>query len=152
MTAYSLAVMGEGTSEADQKGLFVEDDTEVFRISHPPWINICRRGKEMESLSPPRQLSEDWNRNVAELGPYETWEEINYEKKYYEHIEFSPAAEKALRKLRMLCKARDVCIVCGDPYYELCPRRLIYERVQEQLGREKAKVTTFSDEHTIGPS
>ena len=131
MTTHCVA-LGEGVSEADQPGKRVDEDTKVFAITHPPWYTISNRIDErLEGLNPPRQLTEDWNRNVAELGPYQTWEEIDFEKRYIQHIELAPPAEAALRKIKMLLNVGDVCLVCGDRCYDLCPRRLVYERIQE---------------------
>lgn len=133
MTAKDLAVFA-GNASADQDGKFVDEDTRLYAIDHPPFITVAPdRAEKLYGLKPPKGAVADWNREVPTNGLLETWEKVNYEKQYKNMLSFNPQAEKDLFEIRMALKAKDVCIVSGSPLYPYCPRGIVYRKLTEEL-------------------
>lgn len=120
---------------ADQEGLEITPDTVYFCLKHPPWM--CMTLEEegtLEGLEPPSKLTREWNKEIIDSTVPKTWEKINYEERYRNHLENNEEAKNDLYRISTLSKHQDVCLICQDPFYQFCIRRIIYEYLQENGG------------------
>lgn len=117
---------------ADQDGEVTDRDTVYFCLKHPPWMCMTLNSiGTLEGLEPPSKLTRDWNKTVIYNSIPETWEEVDYEERYREHLRTNKKAGKDLRRVLTLSKHQDVCLICQDQFYQFCIRRIIYEYIQE---------------------
>lgn len=126
-------------AHSDQ-GDIISDETYLFGIPHPPYINPEPYVDEMlNNLEPPNELRRDWFKasNNGIIGPEalaEGFQEVNYEERYMEHLNNSVPVTKDLKKVKeKLDEGRRVAFICscGRLMYPLCPRRILVERLTE---------------------
>lgn len=140
MTADLLDVSQSDIAEADQKGKTIKSedvfkgDTTVVSISHPPFVKMSWSADEvMDQLEPPKTIIRDWNRQIPEKEIDDVWKDINYEERYREYLLTDSKADSAMFKLEMMLEGGDVVLGCTCRMYEYCPRRIVYEVLEERL-------------------
>lgn len=115
----------------DDFGEMLSGDVKIASVRHPPYLKVIGEVDMELGLRPPPQLAEDWIREMTgTVSIPEAWKKIEYERRYKEFLS-SDGATKTLTRLRTVLKHNDVALVCTCHAFPFCPRRIIYERIEE---------------------
>lgn len=123
---------GSDYAETDQEDKLVTEDTVLFCLVHPPWMCLSIETRDdLYGLKPPDSLVRDWNKEIINGYTPEVWKEIEYERRYKEHINTDKDAKQDIFRISMLTRNEDVCLMCQCQFYHFCIRRIVYEHLEE---------------------